>query len=123
MSLESPCVKVCSIDAATGLCVGCLRTLDEIGGWVEFSDAERAAILQALPTRRPRLEPANRDAARSPPARWAALRCSRCGVGFACGARDRETVCWCVTYPPLTPSAEGPAPGCLCPACLAAATR
>src|SRR6185436_11265642 len=55
MTLESPCIKVCSMDAATGLCVGCLRTLDEIAGWVEFSDAERAAIAQALLTLRRRL--------------------------------------------------------------------
>jgi len=28
--LESPCVKVCQLDHAKGICVGCLRTLGEI---------------------------------------------------------------------------------------------
>ena len=123
MNLESPCIKVCSMDAATGLCVGCLRTIDEIAGWVELTDAERASILQALPTRRARVEPARTDSARTSANRWVALRCSRCGVGFACGARDRETVCWCVGYPPLSPAGGAESKGCLCPACLAAATR
>jgi predicted Fe-S protein YdhL (DUF1289 family) len=122
MTLESPCIKVCSLDASTGLCVGCLRTLDEIAGWVEFSDAERSAILQALPTRRPRLAAPGAEA-RSSAQRWAALRCSRCGVGFACGARDRESVCWCVSYPRAAPDPVAGGKGCLCPACLAAATR
>jgi predicted Fe-S protein YdhL (DUF1289 family) len=27
----SPCISVCKIDAATGYCYGCLRTLQEIG--------------------------------------------------------------------------------------------
>ena len=123
MTLESPCIKVCSMDAATGLCVGCLRTLDEIAGWVEFSDAERAAIAQALPTRRPRLAVAQTYEARAAASRWLPLRCSRCGVGFACGARDHESVCWCVSYPPVKPAEGGATEGCLCPACLAGATR
>jgi predicted Fe-S protein YdhL (DUF1289 family) len=120
MNFESPCIKVCSLDASTGLCVGCLRTLDEIAGWTELTDAERAAIMQALPTRRGRLAPPGTDA-RDRARRWAALRCERCGVGFACGARDRESTCWCASYPAVRPR-EG-SRSCLCPACLAAAAR
>jgi hypothetical protein len=30
---ESPCNKVCVIDAACGLCIGCGRSLAEVGGW------------------------------------------------------------------------------------------
>ena len=123
MNLESPCIKVCSMDAATGLCVGCLRTIDEIAGWVELSDPERAAILEALPTRRPRLALSQTDEARATAARWVALRCARCGVGFACGARDRESVCWCVGYPPVKPGAGAASQECLCPTCLASAAR
>lgn len=29
----SPCTSVCQIDTSTGLCQGCLRTLDEIACW------------------------------------------------------------------------------------------
>lgn len=118
MTLESPCIKVCTLDAATGLCVGCLRTLDEIAGWVELSDAERESILAALPTRRARLDP---NASRNGDKRssWLPVRCPRCGVGFACGVRDREGPCWCASYPPV--AASGAESGCLCPACLARA--
>ncbi len=35
-----------------GLCVGCLRTLDEISRWATMGDAERARIMRdELPTR------------------------------------------------------------------------
>lgn len=50
--IESPCVRVCVMDQAHGVCAGCHRTLDEIGRWLEISDAERSAVLAALPARR-----------------------------------------------------------------------
>jgi len=31
--VPSPCISVCRMDAASGLCVGCWRTLDEICQW------------------------------------------------------------------------------------------
>ena len=31
--LPSPCISVCRMDAASGLCEGCMRTLDEIAAW------------------------------------------------------------------------------------------
>lgn len=49
--MESPCILVCSIDDATGYCHGCGRTRDEIAGWIGYSDAERRALMQALPAR------------------------------------------------------------------------
>jgi predicted Fe-S protein YdhL (DUF1289 family) len=36
----------------TGLCEGCLRTLDEIAGWSAMSGAEKRAVLAQLPARR-----------------------------------------------------------------------
>jgi predicted Fe-S protein YdhL (DUF1289 family) len=36
----------------TGLCEGCLRTLDEIAGWSAMSDADKRAVLAQLPARR-----------------------------------------------------------------------
>jgi predicted Fe-S protein YdhL (DUF1289 family) len=53
-SIATPCVKVCVVDGATSLCLGCWRTLSEIGGWSAFTDAERAAIMAELPAREAR---------------------------------------------------------------------
>ena len=47
----SPCISVCRMDAATGLCEGCFRTLDEIAAWAMASDAERRAIWAELAQR------------------------------------------------------------------------
>ncbi|MBN9545544.1 MAG: DUF1289 domain-containing protein [Alphaproteobacteria bacterium] len=49
--MESPCVKICTYDPASGLCLGCGRTLGEIAGWASFTDAERRRIMEALPAR------------------------------------------------------------------------
>ncbi len=48
----SPCIAICRLDAALGLCTGCLRTMDEIAGWSEMSMAERAQVLAAVALRR-----------------------------------------------------------------------
>ena len=40
------------MNEATALCRGCYRTLDEIARWGTMSDAERAAVMAALPARR-----------------------------------------------------------------------
>lgn len=50
--IESPCVNVCTLDARTGLCLGCGRTLDEIARWSVMSDADRGRIIRDLPARR-----------------------------------------------------------------------
>ena len=54
MAIESPCNKICELDAASGLCIGCHRTIDEIAGWTGYSEAERAAIVSELAVRRER---------------------------------------------------------------------
>jgi predicted Fe-S protein YdhL (DUF1289 family) len=48
---ESPCVTICVMDGPTGLCMGCGRTIDEIGRWAMMSPAQRRAIMDALPAR------------------------------------------------------------------------
>lgn len=50
--MPSPCIKLCRIDPESGLCSGCLRTLDEIAAWTAFSDQERQAVFDALPSRK-----------------------------------------------------------------------
>ncbi len=49
--MESPCIKVCTYDPGAGLCLGCGRTLEEIGAWFSMSDAERRAVMDKLPER------------------------------------------------------------------------
>lgn len=51
---ESPCVKVCVMHPA-GVCAGCLRTLDEIGGWSAMTPTQRREVMDALPARAPLL--------------------------------------------------------------------
>ena len=40
------------MDAATGLCAGCFRTLDEIAVWSMLEDDEKRAVWSALAHRR-----------------------------------------------------------------------
>ena len=42
--VPSPCVSLCQIDAASKLCQGCLRTLDEIVAWGQADDAAKLAV-------------------------------------------------------------------------------
>ena len=55
--IRTPCVQVCVIDSPSGLCLGCFRTLAEVAGWVRLTDAERAAVMADLPSRRGRIAP------------------------------------------------------------------
>jgi hypothetical protein len=48
----SPCVGVCRMDAASGWCEGCLRTLDEIAAWGTLPAVGRRAVLARLAQRR-----------------------------------------------------------------------
>ena len=48
----SPCVSVCEMDEARGLCRGCLRTLEEISGWLQYSPAEKRAVLERIEQRK-----------------------------------------------------------------------
>jgi predicted Fe-S protein YdhL (DUF1289 family) len=50
--VASPCISVCRIDQSSGLCVGCLRTLDEIAGWGALDDPARRDVLRAVAVRR-----------------------------------------------------------------------
>ncbi|MEO0450877.1 MAG: DUF1289 domain-containing protein [Pseudomonadota bacterium] len=53
--IKSPCIKVCAVDGETGLCLGCGRSLKEIGGWMQFDDAGRQSVMDSLPERLDRL--------------------------------------------------------------------
>jgi hypothetical protein len=49
--IESPCIKICTLDARSGLCLGCGRTVDEIARWTAMSADERARVMADLPAR------------------------------------------------------------------------
>ena len=51
-TVTSPCINLCRLDAQTGLCAGCLRTLDEIAAWSSASRDQQRAILRAVEQRR-----------------------------------------------------------------------
>jgi uncharacterized protein len=51
MSTPSPCISFCQMDAPTGWCRGCYRTIEEIMRWGQGSEAEKQAVWQALPLR------------------------------------------------------------------------
>ncbi len=51
MTLASPCVGTCRLDQATGYCLGCARTGDEIARWRGQTSHWRRAIWDALPSR------------------------------------------------------------------------
>lgn len=58
--IATPCIKVCVVDGASSLCLGCYRTLPEIAQWSRFDDAERERIMAELSGRRERIDPALR---------------------------------------------------------------
>jgi predicted Fe-S protein YdhL (DUF1289 family) len=54
-TIETPCTKICTLDAGSGLCLGCGRSADEVAAWTRYSDAERARVMAQLPERLARL--------------------------------------------------------------------
>ncbi len=49
--VSSPCIRVCTLDAETGLCEGCGRTREEITRWYRMTEEERQQIMAGLPER------------------------------------------------------------------------
>lgn len=50
--VPSPCVDICRMDEASGLCEGCARTIGEIAGWSQLDAAGKRAVIACLPARR-----------------------------------------------------------------------
>ena len=53
--IASPCVKLCVVHPEERLCVGCLRSIEEISGWSRMTHEERATVMAELPSRASRL--------------------------------------------------------------------
>lgn len=56
-SVVSPCVGVCYLDASSGYCRGCMRTMEEISRWIYLDDEARRRVIDQLPHRRIPLKP------------------------------------------------------------------
>jgi uncharacterized protein len=53
--IDSPCVKLCVVHPEERICIGCLRTIDEIAAWSRLTPEARAEVMADLPARAPRL--------------------------------------------------------------------
>jgi len=53
--VPSPCTSVCRMSPGSGLCEGCLRTIDEIAAWSRMEEHEKRAVWVLLEQRRERL--------------------------------------------------------------------
>ncbi len=49
--IASPCISVCTVDKDSGMCIGCLRTLKEIGAWRAMTLDEKRAVVDACADR------------------------------------------------------------------------
>lgn len=55
--VRSPCMSICRMEASTGLCEGCLRTLGEIAGWADLDTPDRLDIWRRIARRAQSTDP------------------------------------------------------------------
>jgi predicted Fe-S protein YdhL (DUF1289 family) len=51
LPVPSPCISVCRMSEASGLCEGCFRTLDEIARWSGMSEADKREVWNRIEVR------------------------------------------------------------------------
>ena len=49
--VPSPCISVCRVDADSGWCEGCLRTLDEIAAWSQLDNDDKRGVWRIIEQR------------------------------------------------------------------------
>jgi predicted Fe-S protein YdhL (DUF1289 family) len=49
--VTSPCIGICHMNPKTGLCEGCLRTIDEIANWSTGSEEWKRAVWKEISRR------------------------------------------------------------------------
>lgn len=54
--VPSPCINVCEMDKASGLCRGCMRTIDEIVAWGSAGDDYKRAVWKEIRRRESELD-------------------------------------------------------------------
>jgi len=52
VEFKSPCVNVCQLENRTHnmVCIGCLRTQEEIADWTTYTELEKARVLERVKT-------------------------------------------------------------------------
>ena len=63
--MSSPCIGICQMDDASGYCIGCGRTIEEISGWSSASAEVKQETLEQLPERFGALPPVGQDGTQS----------------------------------------------------------
>ncbi|HAG15094.1 MAG TPA: DUF1289 domain-containing protein [Bacteroidales bacterium] len=53
--VKNPCINICRTDSK-GICLGCRRSLEEIGDWSKYSQFEKTAVLEKIKQRRNEVE-------------------------------------------------------------------
>ena len=46
--VPSPCISVCRMDPEDGLCLGCLRDIDEIIAWGRMDEDRKRVVWRAI---------------------------------------------------------------------------
>jgi predicted Fe-S protein YdhL (DUF1289 family) len=54
--VPSPCINICQMDQASGLCQGCMRTIDEIVKWGSAGDDYKRAVWAEIRRREEKIE-------------------------------------------------------------------
>ena len=49
--VPSPCVSICVVNPNTGLCEGCLRTLNEVAAWGQLPSVQQREVWQLIQAR------------------------------------------------------------------------
>ena len=50
--VPSPCINICRMNEATGLCEGCWRSIDEIAQWSRLDVEDKRSVLALVEMRR-----------------------------------------------------------------------
>jgi hypothetical protein len=45
--VKNPCINVCRTDK-NGICLGCKRSLEEIGDWSKYSNEQKISVLENI---------------------------------------------------------------------------
>ena len=51
IKIISPCIGVCKLDKESKICVGCLRSADEIANWPQLDNEKAMQIMEQIKDR------------------------------------------------------------------------
>ena len=51
IKIISPCIGVCKLDIGSNMCVGCLRSADEIANWPQLDNEKAMQIMEQIKDR------------------------------------------------------------------------